>query len=126
MLFSTIIGCVLTGIIRSTLGASGGAGIIFYIIASIENAVMCAGMSSPLIANGFDRLYRNAEFNSEEGVLWYLIKRRRRGEDNIVFMIINTVIYCALALMGLFDPLLSFLPPAYVLLRTVYLKIRLR
>ena len=123
---ATVIGCIATAIYRSTLGSSGAAGIIFYIIASIQNAVLCAGMSAVIATRGFDSLYRNADFSTEEGALWFLIKRKRRGDENIVFMIINMVIYGALALLGLMDPLLSFAPLAYVIIRIIYINIRMR
>ena len=121
----TVIGCIIAAIAKVVLGSTP-EGIIFYILASIENAVLCAGMSSTLAARGFDRLYKSSYIRDEDDAKLFILKRKMMGEDNIFFMIINIAIYGVLAVLGLFVPFLAFSPLLYLVLRIIYLKIRLR
>ena len=114
----SIIGTILAAIVRVAIGGAGG--ICFYVTASITNAATCY-----CIGYG-DVIRRRANFKKKRfySAESYARSKYSMERDIKNWEIINCLIFGILALIGCFKPFAAFLPLAFIILRTLWVRFR--
>ena len=119
----TVVSCIITALVRIIF--SGVYGInLFYLMASFSNGLMCGGMSIAFMNDGYESLDRRTVIRNEYDAARYLRSRKAEADGNMIFFVINMILFCALALPGLFGGVLAFSPLLYVAIRILYVNVR--
>ena len=122
----TIVFTLITALARVIFDSSGIAIKIFYGFAVIMNAALCAAMSVVLAHRGYQRHNESTPIYGYYSARAYLREREGMERFNVFFMWVNIIIYCILAIFGFGVAWRAFLPLIYVVIRLVYVKIRMR
>ena len=115
----TVVFCVISSVICLIM-PDAASRIIFWLLASFNNAGLCAAMSAPDYAASSDRVsYR---WGADEEA--HFTMQTLNSGKNIFLMVVNMVIFLALAIPGLVMPTMSFLCLIYPVVRIVFLFVK--
>ena len=121
----TTVACIVSALARVIFPEDVGAS-IFYGIASLCNAALCAAFSSVFHDKSYLRLNNRSYIRTEREAIRYSQDRHSLGVMHIVFVVINIIVYCVLAIAGFAAPAAAFLPLLWVVVRAVYVGLRLK
>lgn len=121
MAVATIVFCLLS-CAGCILLPTAGSRITFWLLASFNNAGLCAAMSAPDYAASSDRV--SSRWGADQEARFTMLSFN--SGKNVVLIVINMIIFLALAIPGLVVPTLSFLCLIYPIVRILFLFVKHR